>query len=352
MTGSGLMILLSGRKGFKLNRQQVIGRVLLETPHEDLREQTNREGLITSDTFNALQKILLWVVHTEMRGLINEADEIEFIERRAAEQDTKTVSNAQKSVDVALRHLRKHVGDAPEMDDLSKSVSKLAVQSASLIKRIEAVIEEADEEREKFVYLAGIGLMTEFIFHELERAVSYTIDVISRGAIQQTTIGSLQDQLKTLHKRIAAFDELTSEKRQRKSSFDIVELVGQILENHTREFERHEITVRFEHPQNPFMIKAVRGMVIQILENLIVNAAYWLKQQKRFESDFKPSLSVVVDIEEKSLSVEDNGPGVVEERRERIFQHSLPQTDRTRARIRALYSPRHGRISRLEAAHG
>ena len=46
--------------------------------------------------------------------------------------------------------------------------------------------------------------MTEFIFHELERAVSYTIDVISRGAIRQTTIESLQDQLKTLHKRIAA----------------------------------------------------------------------------------------------------------------------------------------------------
>ena len=331
-----------GQRGFKLNRQQVIGRVLLETSHEALREQTNREGLITSDTFNALQKILMWVVHSEMRELINEADEIELIERRAAEQDTKIVSDTQKRVEVALERLREHVGDtaATEMDDLSKSVSKLAVQSESLIERIEAVIEEADEEREKFVYLAGIGLMTEFIFHELERAVSYTIDVISRGAIQQTTIESLQDQLKTLHKRIAAFDELTSEKRQRKSSFDLVELVGQILENHTREFERHEITVRFEHPQTSFMIKAVRGMVIQILENLIVNAAYWLKQQKRFESNFKPSLSVVVDIEEKSLSVEDNGPGVAEERRERIFQPFITTKPTGQGRGLGLYIAR------------
>ena len=331
-----------GQRGFKLNRQQMIGRVLLETPHEDLREQTNREGLITSDTFNALQKILLWVVHTEMRGLINEADEIELIERRAAEQDTKIVSDAQKRVETALERLREHVGDtaATEMDDLSKSVSTLAAQSDSLIERIEAVIEEADEEREKFVYLAGIGLMTEFIFHELERAVSYTIDVISRGAIQQTTIESLQDQLKTLHKRIAAFDELTGEKRQRKSSFDLVELVGQILENHTREFERHEITVRFEHPQNPFMIKAVRGMVIQILENLIVNTAYWLKQQKRFESDFKPSLSVVVDMEGKSLSVEDNGPGVAEERKERIFQPFITTKPTGQGRGLGLYIAR------------
>ena len=33
-----------GLKGFKLNRQQVIGRVNLETSHMDLAEQTNREG--------------------------------------------------------------------------------------------------------------------------------------------------------------------------------------------------------------------------------------------------------------------------------------------------------------------
>ncbi len=331
-----------GQSGFKLNRQQMIGRVLIETPHEALREQTNREGLVTSDTFNALQKILLWVVHTEMRGLINEADEIELIERRAAEQDTKTVSNAQKGVDVALMRLREHVGDtaAAEMDDLSKSVSKLTTQSEDLIKSMETVIDEADEEREKFVYLAGIGLMTEFIFHELERAVSYTIDVISRGAIQQTTIESLQDQLKTLHKRIAVFDELTSEKRQRKSSFDLVDLVGQILENHAREFERHEITVRFKPSQSPFMIKAVRGMVIQILENLIVNAAYWLKQQERFESDFKPHLSVVVDAEEKSLSIEDNGPGVTDERRERIFQPFITAKPTGQGRGLGLYIAR------------
>ena len=330
-----------GVKGFKLNRQQVIGRVLLETPHEALREQTNREGLVTSDTFDALRKILLWVVHTEIRGLINEADDIELIERRKAEQDTKTVADARKRVEAALKRLRVHVGaSAPEMDDLSESVSRLSMQSQSLIERIEAVIAEADEEREKFVYLAGIGLMTEFIFHELERAVSYTMDVISRGAIRQTTIDSLRDQLKTLHKRIAAFDELTSEKRQSKSEFDLVDLVDQILENHAREFERHGIAVHFEYPQSPFFIKAVRGMVIQILENLIVNAAYWLKQQKRYEWDFKPCLRVAIDVEEKSLSIEDNGPGVTEEHKERIFQPFITAKPTGQGRGLGLYIAR------------
>ncbi|MDE0510342.1 MAG: sensor histidine kinase [Gammaproteobacteria bacterium] len=331
-----------GVGGFKLNRQQVIGRVLIETPHTVLSEQTNRQGLIDSDTFNALQKILLWVVHTELRGLINEADEIERLERREAEQDTELFSKAHKRVETALARLRKRVGQTAvkDFDNLSKSVTVLMAQSESLIRRIENVIAEADEEREKFIYLAGIGLMTEFIFHELERAVSYTMDVISRGGVQRNTIESLREQLKTLHKRIAAFDELTSEKRQSKTSFNLADLVQDILQNHAREFGRHGIVVHFERTTDPCKIKAVRGMVIQILENLIVNAAYWLKKQKRYELKFEPSLTVSIDADYQRLTVEDNGPGVIEERREVIFQPFITTKPTGQGRGLGLYIAR------------
>ena len=311
-----------GQSGFKLNRQQVIGRVLIETPHSALGEKTDREGFMDSDTFNSLRMILIWVIHSEMRGLINEADELERIERRKAEQDTQTISQVRNRVVENLARLRERVGDdaAKEIEMLTQNVNSLAIESLDLIKRIEAVIEEADEEREKFVYLAGIGLMTEFIFHELDRAVSYTMDLISRGDLKRVTIESLKEQLKTLQKRISSFDELTGEKRQRKSSFDLGELVNQILENHTREFERHGIVVNFDEPERPYTVKAVRGMIIQILENLIVNAAYWLKQQKQYEMNFKPSLTVSIDPDDNTLCVKDNGPGVISDRKEQIFQ--------------------------------
>ena len=311
-----------GVSGFKLNRQQIIGRVLLNTPHTALSEQTNREGLIQSDAADALRKVLMWVVHTEMRGLINQADDIELIEKRKAEQDTKKISGARRRVEAALARVQEGAGEGNReaLEELSKGVAILSDQSADLIERIEAVIQEAEDEREKFVYLAGIGLMTEFIFHELERAVTHTMEVLTGGALRQATIDSLKEQLKTLHKRIAAFDELTGEKRQTKTNFDLGDLVDEVLSNHAREFERHSIKLTFERPQKPFAIKAVRGMVIQILENLIVNAAYWLKQQKRFEPGFQPRIDVVLDATDKCLTVEDNGPGVPEDRRERIFQ--------------------------------
>ena len=331
-----------GQKGFKFNRQQLIGRVLLDTAHTDLSEQTNREGLIDSDTVDALTRIMLWVVHTQMRELINEADDIELSNRRAAEQDTTEISKARARVVKALQHLHERVGEqfSKQINDLSGRVERLSTLSQDLVDRIEAVIEEADQEREKFVYLAGVGLMTEFIFHELERAVSHTINVIQSATQKRTTLESLNDQLKTLHKRIAAFDELTGEKRQRKVHFDFSTLVWNILEDHKREFERHNIRICFEQSKNSLMINAVRGMVIQILENLINNAAYWLKQQKKYEPEFEPRLTVTLDTEEKTFTLEDNGPGVTEDNRDRIFQPYITTKPTGQGRGLGLYIAR------------
>ena len=232
------------------------------------------------------------------------------------------VSEVGERVEEMLKRLRDVVdGSAKaQITELSSSVSTLTRYSKSLIGRIDGVIQEGEKEREKFIYLAGIGLMTEFIFHELERAVAYTLGTISGKAIRETTVDSLRDQLLTLHKRIAAFDELTSEKRQRKSRFDLVKLVNQILGDHHRELLRHKIDLKVCVSKHPFWITAVRGMVIQILENLIVNSVYWLKQQAKFEGGFEPKLTLAINRDQRSLSVEDNGPGVASHRCEEIFQ--------------------------------
>src|SRR3546814_12942124 len=102
-------------------------------------------------------------------------------------------------------------------------------------------------------------------------------------------------------------------------SFDMAELVDDVLSNHAREFERHGIQLRLSRPDSPMPVKAVKGMVIQILENLVSNSAYWLKQQERFEPGFMPELRVQLDADEKTLTIEDNGPGVPEDRAERVL---------------------------------
>jgi signal transduction histidine kinase len=67
-------------------------------------------------------------------------------------------------------------------------------------------------------------------------------------------------------------------------------------------------------------MKMVRGMLVQVLENLISNSVYWLKQQRRYEPSFTPVITVTVDVAAKEIRIHDNGPGVDPDRRDDIFE--------------------------------
>ena len=310
-----------GAKGFKLNRQQVFGRVRIETPHRYLSEQTNREGLVQSEVSNALKRLVNYIINGEFREFINKVDEDERLKFRKEQLENNQILRAEETLTKAVSDLRSMLDGQHEreLEGVISTAKDLREEALSVLNRLEEVEKQSTEDREQFVYLAGIGLMTEFIFHELERAVSHTMNVIAEVGATPDSLSMLKDQLQTLHKRVAAFDELTGEKRQTKSRFDLCDLVRDVLGNHEREFSRHGIELVTELPAGEFTVRAVRGMVIQIFENLVVNAAYWLKRQTEYEEGFMPQLAVSVDEDGRRLVVRDNGPGVPVSRKERIF---------------------------------
>jgi hypothetical protein len=211
-----------GQAGFKLNRQQVIGRVTVASTHLALSEQTNREGLVESDASEALTTLVKWLVHVEMRGLINEADSLDQFKRRQAEEMTTRLRSAQGAVEESLTSLRRAVGPdhGSQIERLRGAVETLVDECETLVSKQEKSVAETVEEREKFVHLAGIGLITEFIFHELDRAVNHTLKLLpeARGQRRDEMLRALEDQLRTLQKRVSAFDELSGEKRQTRIS--------------------------------------------------------------------------------------------------------------------------------------
>ena len=232
-----------GSSGFKLNRQQVFGRIRIQTPHRYLSEQTNREGLVQSEVSDALTRLVMWVVHVEFRNFINEVDKQEKLQFRKEELENNQILRAEKTLARAVSDLRGMLDGQyeQEIEEVVSTAGDLRDEALAVLARLDEVEKQSTEDREQFVYLAGVGLMTEFIFHELERAVSHTMRLISEVGATQTSVSTLKDQLQTLHKRVAAFDELTGEKRQTKTRFDLCELAREVLGNHEREFARHSI---------------------------------------------------------------------------------------------------------------
>ncbi len=330
-----------GQAGFKLNRQQIIGRVKITSAHTALSEQTNREGLVDSPAASALKALLMWLLHIELRDLINEADDDDRLNKRQAEEVAQGFWETETKVRSSLQELRANVPATNRImvERINNSVAQLTEQCAQAVSKTEAIIKESTDEREKFVHLAGIGLMTEFIFHELDRSISHALNELAevrRENPRNAVLRSLEEQLATLLKRISAFDALTGEKRQVKINFEVGETVAIVLRGHANQFTRHGIKITTTQDK-PLTIRGVRGMLIQILENLISNSVYWLKQQVQYESGFHPHIDIHIDSVTKTISVTDNGPGIAFDRKERVFHPFVTSKPANRGRGLGLY---------------
>ena len=160
---------------------------------------------------------------------------------------------------------------------------------------------EYEDDRSKFVHLAGVGLMVEFILHEIGRTTARALDVLSSIDLDQVggsgpaALRTLQDQLVTLSKRVETLDPLSTGRRQTRQQFDVGRLVHQVIDGRAPQLLRHGIEVNPELPRHPYKIKAVKGMLIQILENLFENSVYWLKVEGRRRWRFRPQIDVTVD---------------------------------------------------------
>ena len=68
------------------------------------------------------------------------------------------------------------------------------------------------------------------------------------------------------------------------------------------------------------IVTVVRGMIVQVLENLISNSLYWLRQQERLEPEFQPKLTLVVNTASYELRFSDNGPGISVSDKDKVFE--------------------------------
>ena len=311
-----------GRPGFKLNRQQLIGKVSLNAPHSILSEQTNREGLIQREESKALAQLIRCILEIEFRNFINKVDNEVRIKKRRENLSKNQITLFTEKLETELKDIEKKSGKDlySALMKIKSIITKICNESNYILSEIDKLQDQYTEDHDKFLYLAGIGLITEFIFHELDRSVAHTIRTISQDKITEHLIYLLLEQLKTLQKRITSFNKMTTEKRQTKSNIDLNELIQSTVNGHKNEFERHNISTHIQLPERGYKVKAVHGMVLQILENLIVNAVYWLKRQSDYDKNFKPEIQIILDKDGESLYVRDNGPGIPISQKDWVFE--------------------------------
>jgi signal transduction histidine kinase len=133
-------------------------------------------------------------------------------------------------------------------------------------------------------------------------------------------LAPLAAQMKTLLTRLRVLDPVVGGARQVKEQVDLATWVPNIVASTRTSLEAVGIAVEVRAHGGPLSVKVVPGMVVQVLENLLSNAGYWLRRRRLNEPSFRPRVRVEVDSRDQSVLVSDNGPGVPPTMRESIFQ--------------------------------
>lgn len=330
-----------GAGGYKVNRSQLIGRVSISSRRNPLlTDQTNREGLTNSPAKSLLIVLLQHILTEQFRKYISRID------RDAKKREIRPLSEVNERMEDEVRKmaltLNALISEYPDVKSNNKLIGAFREVQHGIKELVDDVKKAGDlyeDDKRKLTHLAGIGLMVEFLAHELGRSTENAMNVlrdIRQDQASAERLDILAEELRTINKRLSVLDPMTTTRRQRKTDFDLTDLIEEIFESHEGQFNRHLIkaeVVSLDGGKPPaLVVHAVKGMMIQIIENFVSNSVYWLKIQKVDDKDFKPKITVRIDKGNDRFFFTDNGPGIFEEIAEDVFEpfvtYRRPQTGR------------------------
>lgn len=332
-------------RGYTLNKTQFIGRVeITRTGNKSLLDQTNREGLRVTPEQQVFLETLRWAVQDGLGGFMR------TIEKRYKNQNTEMSVTETRVTDIenrtrqALKDLRKIVpkGHQESLDEIQQLLLELS-EFAALAKRR---IEDAEKEGRQLIDMAGIGLMVEVVAHELARSSENTLKTLAGLQTAdvpdhvRSQLKTLQSQMKTLSKRIRILDPLSVSGRQTREIFDMAETIKEVLDAHKSQFHRHGVTVDPQLGDRPVRVRAVRGMVIQIIENLISNSIHWMDVRSARDAKYQPTIKLTLERGPPTLTYEDNGPGIAPENADKIFRPFFSLKEKRKRRGLGLFIAR------------
>lgn len=331
-------------KGYALNRIQLIGQIEIgRLQNPELIDQTNREGLRQTPE----EAILKETVQFAVERLRDEMNRVTKEQKDAKEpfiaDETKT-ADLEKRMKTAIQSIRKVVPS--EHRDVVQELELMREEFARYAAQARERIADMEKDADQMLAMAGIGLMVEVVAHELTRSAEDALDILNglkRKSVPdeiRRRLESLRASMTSISKRLRILDPLSVTGRQRKERFNLDELLNEILEAHEAQFERHQVELDVVLPDRSVQVSAVKGMVVQVLENLISNSIYWMDVEKQRKMSFRPELTISLEDNPPRIRFSDNGPGISKQYKDRVFDLFFSLKDKSRRRGLGLYIAR------------
>ena len=295
----------------RLSNNQIVGYVLISADENpELRDQSNREGLIENQAFNDLESMLV-------SGL-NELESRRYTSRRTITPQPRGGIFAGFSLAELRAYIREH---HPSDERLLELVSDA---TDDLARRVE----EAQDVIARYRHLATLGQLIDTVLHDGRAPlakVRYEAELglrdIARNA-NGSLVPRLGDRLQTIHtqsdvmaivfRRIEPFG---GRRRGRPRRLPVEKIIADTFD--VLETEIASLGVEVDLPTSEHVVSVDPAELEEVLLNLLQNSLWWLRQMP--EGSRRIAVLVTKHDDRLEIVQSDSGPGVSAEFTDRIF---------------------------------
>ena len=304
----------TGRAGDFFSNDQIIGWVdITQAGNPDLRDKTNREGLI--ETGGAAEDFV-FLIQTFL-SFIKQGPFLRYQQKQRQKNVAKAVREGVLAKYLAeLKDALVAAGEEARARDVSKIETEYREERDYLSRRAETTED-----------LAGVGLSVEMASHDIMLLMGRAQDIGLRLAryAREGSIESVQEQadmlvglLQQVVSGMRDVQSLFKSSRRRRQRLKVEPLLdkiraiyGSLLNKLGIDYQKSVVGT------SPLIASTTDGVVMQVLINLFDNAAYWLDTNGPSAAR---EIRVTLDGDHGELVFEDSGPGVDVEDRSYIFE--------------------------------
>ena len=369
----------SGGSYYTLRPSNTIGFIALTADgNRNLKEKTDREGFVDSPYSKSFFLLMNKVIDeinsllektrrsyndykrhvAQQTGNINDIKEsftrLQETSKRAAtvQQTSNNVTQSLERVSIAVKDVLKAsenlvpkaVADQTNLP-LLKEIDRLLDDAKNVLAQVDVIlnvakklehdanfiqpkVEDLENQLLEFAELAGLGLTAEALSHEISHIVDNLLlqtNIISQKVKGEKAIDTIQVNLyveyvktaiQSFRKQLSHLSPSLRYIRENKEEFNVSAYITELASYYQERF-KDEIVVSLIIKQD-FTIQMSKGKLTQIIDNLVLNSEYWLKERKKADTLFQPAITI--EIANPLIKISDNGLGVDPVYEERIFQ--------------------------------
>ena len=295
----------------RLSNNQVVGFVeITQDGNPELRDQTNREGIVHTQAFEDLRRFLYFALQ------ILEAERQAVRHPAVTTQKERLRSNAAEAADDRLSQL------------VSKVNGKIGAQLRGAISELKEQNARDKERRQHFLdgytdlaavgqAALGLSLESHVVLSQLTSSLADLRASLSRRSESAASLAAVEQGIAAISERLSMLSALEAGTVRRRRTID----VGAELQSFRQLFaplmSARCIQMRIEQPTNQVVRAEINPQTLRrVLHSLLLNSMDWLHGVE------EPLViaSIKASTDKCEVLFSDNGPGIAPEVAKRVFE--------------------------------